>query len=79
MEYTQDGVLHRVRSTTQHTQPRDHRMRNERLYRSSTWTDTMTMHEAFTQLGEAWHDFVLELAYSLKIDKLCEWLTRRLQ
>ncbi len=39
----------------------------------------MTTREAFIQLGEACQNCMLEFAYSLKIDKLCEWLARKLQ
>lgn len=38
-----------------------------------------TMHQAFEDLEQAWNDYVLELAYSLKIDKVVNWLSDKIK
>lgn len=35
-----------------------------------------TLYGVWREFGDAWNDFVLELAYSLGIHHVCSWLTR---
>jgi hypothetical protein len=34
---------------------------------------------AICDLEDAWLEFVLEVAYALKVDKLCDWLASKLR
>lgn len=38
-----------------------------------------TLYQASKEFQEAWHDFCLQLAYSLKLDKVVEVLARWLE
>lgn len=37
-----------------------------------------TFAEAAAELNDAWKTFILAVAYSLKLDKLADWLTKKL-
>lgn len=37
-----------------------------------------TFEEAFAELSAAWKTFILAFAYSLKLDKIADWLAKKL-
>ena len=38
-----------------------------------------TMNEAFEEAGEAWGTLVMEICYTLRIDRACGWLEGQLR